>query len=144
MSGKVSRIVKGADLKIYINNKLFGLVLNFTWQAGNGRRPIYGIDNPEPQEIADGQNFVSGTIAVVRLRDDAGLEGYGVVAQPHETTREKYTTITVVDRVTDRPIFTCDKARIKSQSWNVTARDMLTGSFQFDGIVWENEFGSGA
>lgn len=140
MAGRTPSVIKGADLKVFVNNRIFGIVTSFSWRISTGRKPAYGIDNPEPFEIPEGATSITGNMQILRLRLDGGLEGYGVIAQHDKLTVEKYISIAVVERFTDRVVFQTDRAIVLEQQWNVDSRAMLTGSFSFQSIGWSNDF----
>lgn len=133
------KILRSADLQVYINGQLFAICTGFRFSEDFGRHDIYGIDQDNPFELAPGQSSVSGGIDCVRLRRDGGIEGYGVAAPQSVRLLEKYFSLAVVDRSTDTIIFVVDDAAVTNQTWQVTAKGELTGSFMFKGITWSNE-----
>lgn len=140
MAGASPKTIKGADLKMFINGKPFGLVTEFSFQVSNGRRGIYTIDQAEPWEIGEAQSAVTGSMTVIRLRADGGMEGYGVVAPYGFYTLEKYVSITLTERFTDRAVFHTDRALIRMQSWAVGPRNIMVGTLNFEAINWNNDF----
>lgn len=128
-----------AACKLYINGKPFGVAVSFSWSTNSGRRGLYGIDTPLPFELAPGSQAVTGRIEVIKTRLDGGLEGRGLAAADNSIHLEKYISILLVDRVTDEQIFWCQNAAVNAQAWSVSARGILTGSFDFIGLSWENE-----
>jgi hypothetical protein len=139
MAGSPTRVLKGADLKVFVNHKPFGLASDLSWQASNGRHSIYGIDQAEAFEIAEGQVSVTGSLTVYRLRADGGMEGYGLIAPGSFFTWEKYISIMLVDRLTDRVVFQADKCLVRLQSWAASSRGILVGTMSFEAISWSND-----
>jgi len=132
--------IAGTDCSVYINGKLFGVASDFRWTVNSGTRAIRGIDSVFPFEIATGSHEVSGSVSLYRKHNTAGIEGAGIAPRDAFLARSRYFSITVIDRVTDSIIFNCDKCAITSQDWNVPAQGVVSGSFSFQGIGYNNEF----
>ena len=135
-----SKSIVGAQLKVYVNNRLFGIATGFTYTINPGRRPIYGLDQIVPFELAPGAYSVKGRLDFNKVRYDGGLEGRGISASQSKILLEKYIGIVVVDRVTGSVIFQAERAAINSQQWNARARDIMTGSCEYEAITWRNDF----
>ncbi len=135
----MSAVLTQARLKLYINGIPFGIATEFGWQSSSGRRQLYGIDSVTPFELAPGGQSVTGNISCLRLTLDGGLEGRNIAAIDSRLTTEKYISILLLDKLTDTPVFWCPEAAVNSQRWSVNSRGILTGSFDFMGIGWENE-----
>lgn len=132
-------LVTGAGTKCYINGLLVGEVFSINYRSATNRRPIMGLDSGEPYELASTTTKVSGTIGLYRKTGLGGLEGYGIVSDFENAPRELYVSIRVVSRQTGEAIFECNNAAITDQSWSVAAREIMKGSFSFEGISWRNE-----
>lgn len=133
------RTLRGADIQVYVNGKLFAVATGVRWQSDSGRHAIYGIDQITPFELAPGQSHITGAIECVRHRQDGGLEGRGVTAPESKTMLEKYFGLAVVDRSTDTVILAIESAAVSTQNWQVSAKGELTGTFNFEGLGWTNE-----
>lgn len=137
--GTVSQALTGAGLKLYVNNRVFGIVVSFEWSADGGRRAIMGLDQIVPFELAPGGNTVKMKIDCIRIKNDGGLEGRGIAASDHNLLLEKYISIILVDRHTGKTVFKCDRAAVNTQTWRVEARGLMRGSITLEGIDWKNE-----
>jgi len=135
----VTRSITGAELKIYINNRIFGVCDSLSWTVDSGRRSIRGLDSNEPYEIAEGPATIQGSMQVKRLRRDGGLEGRGLMGLPHQFSLEKYISIRILERKTEAVVFATDRALLTNQSWRVGVKGLLTGSFNFECIGYINE-----
>lgn len=133
------QVIRGADLQVYINGQLFAVCTGIRWQSDSGRHAIHGIDQQEAFELAPGPVSIRGTIECVRLRQDGGLEGRGVVAPSRMAVLEKYFSLAVVDRSTDTVILAIEKTSAGAQNWGTQGRGILEGSFTFEGIGFTNE-----
>lgn len=132
----------GAALKLYINGTPFGVATGIQYTSSQGRKTIGGLDQLTPIEIAPGVDRITGQITCVRKRLDGGLEGRGVASRAEDRLLEKYISIVLVDRLTDRIVFRCDNAVIDNQTWNVQAKGIVEITFNFTGISWGNEYDS--
>lgn len=133
------KTLRGADIQLYINGRIFPICSAIRWHAATGRHAIYGIDQITPFELAPGQASIKGTVECFRQRKDGGLEGRGVVAPERIILLEKYFSIAVLDRSTDTVIFAIEEAAVGDQDWRVSAKAEMSGSFSFEGIGWTNE-----
>lgn len=134
-----SRLLTSAQVLVYINGKPFAWATSFRWESATPRKAIYGLDSGEPYELAPTTTKVHGSVGLLRLSASGGLEGAGVVAQYHDIPREKYFTLTLVDRTTDTIIFTAGHCAVQSQSWDIPAKGRVTGSMTFEALDWNNE-----
>lgn len=132
-------VLKGADLQIYINGRLFGVATGVRWNANDGRHAIFGIDQYTPFELAPGQCTITGSVECIAQRLDGGLEGRGIHAPEDMMMLEKYISIAIIDRSTDSVILAIENAAIDSQSWQAGAKGVVAGSFSFEGMGWTNE-----
>lgn len=134
-----SKVVVGAGLSVFVNGKIYGQVTAFKWDSGTPLKANMGIDSLIPYELANIATKVSGSMSLIRVHGDGGLEGRGIVAPLTHVELEKYFSILVVDRLTGLDVFRADHCKASSQSWQVSARGKMEGSFTFEGLQWTNE-----
>lgn len=135
-----SLIVTGARVFLYVNGKKVSRVTSFQWKSTTDYTEINGLDSSEPYELAPGITRVMGQLGLLRLAGDGGIEGLGVTAQYEDLTRQKYSTIALVDRTTQTLLFKADECVVVDQQWAVQAKGRLEGNMSFKGITWNNEF----
>lgn len=135
-----SRVVASAKLILYVNGSRFTPVTSFDWRSDTPRRAIYGLDSASPYEVIPTQTRVTGTVGLVKILSDGGLEGAGIAARLEDISREKYFTMSLVDISTDTTVFSASQCSVTSQSWSAPAKGFVTGRFDFEGILWNNEF----
>ena len=133
------KTITGAALAIYINGKPFGVCTSFSMETNAGRQPIYGLDSVIPYELAPGAQAVTARFTCNRLRNDGGLEGRSIAAPDSKIALEKYIDILVLDRLTGAAVFKINEAAVNNQSWSVSAGGILEGTFEVEGLDWENE-----
>jgi len=136
----------GASAILKLNGKTVGLATSFSWTVDYGKRALYGIDQPQPQEFTPGVQRVSGTIGLVRVRGSGGAEGLGLVGPQWGTNNpssgvlvERYIHLLLLDRTDGSVIFECERATITSQSWTAGAKDIIRGTLNFEGFFSTNE-----
>jgi hypothetical protein len=134
-------LIAGARVKLYINFRLIGEVVDFEWNSSTQKRPIYGIDATEPFEFSPGLTKIRGAFSLLRPEASGSLEGYGITTSFEEHVSEKYVNILLVDRRVPLPLFQCERAVILNQSWKVASRGIMSGRVEFEGVTWNNEVG---
>ncbi len=134
-----SPLITSAQLLVYINGIPYAKVTNYSFSSETGKKPIRGIDSSEAYELAPTTNSVSGSLSILRLLGDDGLEGDGITTQFENQINQKYFSIMVVERRQNTVIFRADHCQVVSQQWDMPARGMVTGSFSFVGIRWQND-----
>lgn len=134
-----AKTITGAHILCYVNGNLYGRASNITYNSQTIHKPIYGIDQAEPFELAASQTKLSGTISVYRLHGDGGSQGAGMSAKYEDVPRGKYFTLTLLDRSNDLIVFQAKYCVQQSESWSIPAKGIITGSLSFEAIDFENE-----
>jgi hypothetical protein len=135
-----SSTVRAVDLILYINGKVFGVATSMNWEISTGSKAIRGIDQDFPFELAPGSSMVRGSVECMRQHDDAGVEGFGIVAIQDKLSNGRYFSLQLIDRETDSVVLQVLKASLTSQQWRVQAKGVLTGSFSWEALQYSNEF----
>jgi hypothetical protein len=134
-----SKVIRGADAKVYVNGALLGIVEGWQIAISDGTTEIRGIDNPLPAELAETVYSCTGSLNVYRLRGDGGAEGRGLTALPEKLPHIKYISLRLVDRVTDTPIFESNYVRVNRQQWEIRTKGIMQGQIAWTGIGYVNE-----
>jgi hypothetical protein len=134
-----ARVITGAAVVCYINGQQFGRVFGFSFKSLTPRKAIYGLDSVDPHELAPTQSRVTGTLRLYRTVADGGAEGAGMAANFEDLPREKYFTVQLVDRGTDKVLFQAQFCSAVSQSWDIPIKGIVTGTLEFEAITWSNE-----
>jgi len=79
-----SRVLKSAEIKVFISGKLFSEIQGLTYTIDYGEHEIYGIDSQFAQEIAPTRLSVSGTMNGVRVKLTGGLQGHAARVKINE------------------------------------------------------------
>lgn len=134
-----NKSVVTAGLIVYVNGRPLALGTHFAFTSDTTKRQVRGLDSAEVVEFAPTSLSISGQIGLIRAHGDGGAEGAGLLAQPADLTREKYFTLLILDRLTQKPVFQSNTCTVQSQSWSVPARGIITGTINFTAINWSNE-----
>lgn len=134
--------VVAARLVCYVNGVRYGKVTGFHYSSETSHKEARGIDSLVPYELMPTSVRVTGSMSVVRTTADGGLEGAGLTAPIPDIPRERYFSLTVLDRMTDTVVFRADQCKVTSQSWAVEARSPVSGQFTFQAIIFNNEVGA--
>lgn len=134
-----ARVITGASILCYINGSRFGRVSGFSFRSMTPRKAIYGLDSIDPHELAPTVSRCTGSIRLYRTTGDGGAEGAGMSASFEDLPREKYFTIQLIDRGTDKVLFQAQYCSVVSQNWDMPAKGTITGSLEFEAITWSNE-----
>lgn len=134
-----ARTLTGAHILVYINGKLYGRCNKFAWSSATPHKAIYGIDLPEPQELAPTSTHLSGAMSIYRTVTDGGAQGAGIVPRYVDIPRGRYFSITLLDRSTDTVVFQAGYCVCQDESWDIPMRGLITGNLRFEGIDWNNE-----
>lgn len=133
------KLVVAAKVLVYINGKLYGRCTAFAWTSTSPRKKIRTIDIQHPVELAATTTDVTWTMGVLRVIGDGGLQGSGVVASQADLSREKYFSLTLVERSSGFVLFSCDLNNVEAESWTLAAKDRMLGQVSGAGILWVNE-----
>lgn len=134
-----AKTVTSAGVVCYLNGKRFGRVRDFSWSSSTPRKALYGIDITEPQELLTTTTRITGRLSLWRTVGDGGAEGAGMIATYEDLTKEKYFSLTLVERYSDTVIFEARYCSVTSQSWNAPEKGLVTGSMEFEALNYSNE-----
>lgn len=137
-----ARILTGARAKVLVNGQLVGLFSQCTWSIRQGKDPAFILGRYNPAEI------VPTTQEPVQI----SLSGYRVVdAGPYKVANatllknllnEEDFAIAILDRQTNKTIFTAVGCRVQGWSSGVAARGVSDIRIDITGIRGEDEFGT--
>lgn len=132
-------LVSAATLIVYINGERFGRITSFQHSAVTPHKELRGIDEVEAVELVPTTHAVRGTMGILRTKADGGLEGIGVTARPPQLARERYFSVSIIERSTDTVVFSADRCKVEDQNWSVSAKGLMMGQVSFRALTWNNE-----
>lgn len=134
-----AKVVVGAHVTCYINGQPYGRASQFSFRSMTPRKAIYGLDSMDPYELAPTTTKVTGTLRIYRTVGDGGAEGGGLTVPYEDLPREKYFTVQLIDRGSDKVLFQAELCSVVSQSWDVPMKGVVSGTLEFEAISWSNE-----
>lgn len=130
-----SVVLKGAEIKCYVSNKLYAEVQSVQYTIDYGETEIFGIDSPFAQEIAPGRVSVSGSVTGLVIKNLGGLQSYDLRAKINEILHAPYTSLRLKDRHSDKDIFSLPQMKVVSEQVSIQAKGVVKVSFSFKGII---------
>ena len=134
-----SKLTVAAQVKCLVNGQLFAEVSSMSWTSATPKKAVRGLDSSQPYELAVTSSSCTGQLSLYRITGSGGLEGAGIIPPYQDLPREKYFTLTLIDRLTDSVIFEAHHCSVTSQGWQVAAKSLIVGSMAFEAISWNNE-----
>lgn len=128
-------ILRGADVFIYINNKLYGPAQQVSYTLDSQTQEVYGVDAFYPQEITPVRGSTTGTISGLRVRNSGGLVALGARPKATDPLSGSYASIRLRDRSTGEDILFIPQALLTNEQNQVAAKGTWKLSFSFKGIV---------
>jgi hypothetical protein len=128
-------VLRGADIFIYLNNKLYGPAQSVSYTIDSQDAEIYGVDAFYPQEISPVRGSVSGSISGLRVRNSGGLVALGLRPRADSPLSGTYVSIRIRDRSTGEDILFIQQAKITNEQNQVATKGTWKLSFSFKGIV---------
>lgn len=131
----------GASVRLIINGITLGFATGLSFTRSTASKYIYGIDSPYAQEIVNTTYSVGGTLTGVRVRASGGLDGFGIMdlSTLQSYFNQKYCTLEIVDRSSNKTMYTIQKVVFDQDSWTIQARSIITFSGNFKGVFVSNE-----
>jgi len=123
----------GADIKLYINNKVYNVAQSVSFEVDYSESAIYGIDTPWPQEIAGGRVSVRGNVRGVRIKYSGGLQGSNIRPSFTDLAASPYISIRIQDRQTGEDIALIERAKVSKESHSAGLRGSYKLNFDFEG-----------
>lgn len=130
-----SLVLVGANIRLYINNKIENTVQGITFTVDYGEMEIYGIDSPWAQEIAPTKCTVRGTISCIRTVNSGGLQGKKMRPLFSDIAPSAYISIRVNDRKSNEDILFIPNAKVTKETHTVQAKATYKLVFDFVGQI---------
>ena len=127
--------LKAADIKLYLNNKLYTVTQSVSWTIDYQEEPIFGIDSFFAQEITTTKTTVTGNVTGFVLRMDGGLQGLGIRPLLQQALQSPYISVRVEDRANKVDLLFIDRAKVIKESITATAKGLVMINFSFVGII---------
>jgi len=132
-----AKSVVSANVKVIINNRIYGLVNNASWTIDYGVRPIYEIDRITPREFAPGSYSIKFSLGGVKIIKEY-FEDLRIIANPGLNYSLPYISIVIIDRITNEPLLNIRAAMIESLQQNISSKGLMTFNLNGVGFVGLN------
>jgi hypothetical protein len=136
-----SQVLQGAGVTVQINGTDWGVVTGVQLQMSSSHKMIQGIDSLQSFELAPTSVGISGSISLIKLLNDGGLERRGIIPSHSEVVFEKYFQLRLIERATGTLLFQADQCVVENQQWSYQSRAIVQGSFSFTGLSWGSDYG---
>lgn len=131
-----SLITTGALCRLYVNNTAYSVAQSVSLEYDTGEYSIYGINSPDPQEIAGGgQNSVRGSVRGVRVKQSGGVQGSGLRPLFSDRAASNYVSLRLENRQTGETLWSIPKAKVSKVSETVQTKGLYLVSFDFVGQI---------
>lgn len=134
----MSDLLNSAKLLVYVNARLYGSVFSWDFSSQTPKVEARGLDVDTPIELMPGGTACEVKLAVFRPVLSSP-EAIGMLAPIGSIIKEKYFSLTVLDRTTDQQIFRADRCSVASQSWSVSPKSFLIGNLDIRCLSWNGE-----
>ena len=128
-------ILTGANIQVYINNKLYKQIQGISFTIDYGEGEIRGIDSPYPQEIASNQISIKGQVTGMRVKMSGGLQAVRMRPLFNDSAASPYVSFRVHDRVTSEDIIFIPNCKITQESHQIVTKQTYKLNFNFTGQV---------
>jgi hypothetical protein len=128
-------VLSGANIKIYINNKVYTSVQSVAFTVDYGEAEIRGIDSPYAQEIAGNNITVRGQVNGLRIKLSGGLQAISLRPLFTDVAASPYVSIRIQDRATQEDIIFIPNCKVTLESHSIMAKQTYKLNFSFVGQV---------
>lgn len=123
----------GAEIKFYVNNKVYNVAQTVSFEVDYGEEGIYGIDSPWAQEVAGGRISIKGNVRGLRLKYSGGLQGSNIRPLFSDLAASPYISIRIQDRSTGEDIILIPNAKVSKESHTIPTKGSYKLNFDFTG-----------
>jgi len=128
-------VLTGANIKLYINNKVYKEVQSISLMVDYGESEIYGIDVNYAQEIASTRISVKGNVTGLRIKQSGGLQAKDARPLFNDIIASPYISIRIQDRATGEDILFIPNAKIGRETHSIAAKATYKLNFEFTGQI---------
>lgn len=128
-------VLTGANIKLYVNNKVYKEVQSVSLSVDYGENEIYGIDSMYAQEIAPTKITVRGNVQGIRVKMSGGLQAKNIRPLFQDVAASSYISIRIQDRLTGEDIVFIPNAKVTRESHVMATRATYKLSFEFIGQI---------
>jgi len=127
--------ISGANIKLFLGGVLYPEAQSISYNIDYGEDSIYGVDSGFAQEIRQTRVSVKGSVSGIRLKASGGIQSRNARTLIKESLQAPYVSIQIKDRSGDEIILFVPQAKITNESFSVSAKGIVSISFNFSGII---------
>lgn len=133
-----SLTITGSLCRLWVNNKIWSPVQSVSIESDSGIYPIFGINSPDAQELADGQRSIRGNIKAIRTKQSGGLQGVNLLPLFSDIAAGNYVSLRLEDRSTSETLWSIPKCRIGRVNESTQAKGIYVVNVEFTGqlLFW--------
>ena len=125
----------GADIKVYINNKVYPYIQAINLSVDYGETENYGIDALYAQEITPTKLSVRGSVQGLRVKMSGGLQAMNMRPLFVDIAPGNYISIRIQDRATSEDIVFIPAAKITRENHSIGIKSTYKLNFDFVGQI---------
>jgi hypothetical protein len=125
----------GADIKVYINNKVYPYIQALNLSVDYGETENYGIDAIYAQEITATKLSVRGSVQGLRVKMSGGLQAMNMRPLFVDIAPGNYVSIRIQDRSTSEDIVFIPSAKITRENHSIGVKQTYKLNFEFVGQI---------
>jgi hypothetical protein len=125
----------GADIKVYINNRVYPFIQQINLNVDYGETENYGIDATYAQEIAPAKISVRGQVMGLRVKMSGGLQAMNMRPLFVDLAAGGYISIRIQDRATQEDIIFIPSAKVTRENHTVGIKQTYKLNFDFLGQI---------
>jgi hypothetical protein len=125
----------GANIKVFVNNKVYPYIRSLSLNVDYGETEIYGIDAEYAQEIAPTKISVRGSVTGMRVKLSGGLQAMNMRPLFTDIAAGPYISIRIQDRATQEDIVFIPNAKITRESHVMSTKQSYQLNFEFVGQI---------
>lgn len=130
-----SLVLSGANIKLYINNKVYKTVQSISLNVDYGETEIYGIDAIYAQELAATKVSVRGSVQGIRIKLSGGLQGDNLRPLFTDINAAPYVSIRISDRTSGEDIIFIPNAKVTREAHQIATKSTYKINFDFVGQI---------
>lgn len=125
----------GANIKVYINNKVYPYIQAINLSVDYGESENYGIDAIYAQEITATKLTVRGSVQGLRVKMSGGLQAMNMRPLFLDIAAGNYISIRIVDRSTEEDIVFIPNAKVARENHSIGVKSTYKLNFEFVGMI---------
>lgn len=130
-----SLVLTGANIKLYVNNKVYRNVQAVYLSVDYGETEIYGIDAAYAQEIASTKVTVRGSVQGIRVKLSGGLQADNLRPLFMDLAAAPYVSLRIQDRYSGEDIIFIQNAKVTRETHSIVTKSVYRLNFDFVGQI---------